>query len=183
MTSQSVARRGRSPPVGDNRTRRSGTPWHRNPSRGDVTVRRWRTSRQAILAHGACPSSAVTPAQASGVTARPLPTPSPHLLSCARRRCFTPVTEASDVSSQGPVGSLWPRQTSPGTYGHRVHSLTPRASLGGSRTKSHRLCPHPSTAGQPSGLPCFLPRGVPGSACLALAGLLLSFSPSLKAHG
>ena len=154
-----------------------------NPSFGDISVHPSVTSQWAILAHGTRPSSAAAPAQPSGVTAASLPTPSPHLFSCARHRCFTPVTEASAGSSQGPVGSLWPRQTSPGTYGQRVHSLTPRASLGGCRTKSHRLSPQPSTAGQPSGLPCFFPRGIPGSAWLALAGLLLSFSPSQKAHG
>ena len=87
------------------------------------------------------------------------------------------------MSSQGPVMLLWLGQTSPGTYGKRVHSLTPRASLGGFRTKSHRLSPHPGTAGQPSGLPCFLPWGVKGSTWLALVGFLLSFSPSQRAQG
>ena len=94
-----------------------------NPSFGDISVHPSVTSQWAILAHGTRPSSAAAPAQPSGVTAASLPTPSPHLFSCARHRCFTPVTEASAGSSQGPVGSLWPRQTSPGTYGQRVHSL------------------------------------------------------------
>ena len=61
------------------------------------------------------------------------------------------------MSSQGPVRSCWPWQMSPGTCGKRLHSITPRASLGGCRTKSHGLAPHSRTAGQPSGLPCPAP--------------------------
>jgi len=81
------------------------------------------------------------------------------------------------VSSQGPVTSLWPWQTSPGTCSKRVHSVTPRASLGGCRTKSHRPSPHSSTAGQPSGLLCFLPWQIKGSTLPSCWG----FSPSCRA--
>jgi len=80
----------------------------------------------------------------------PRPTPSPHLLSCAQHRCLMPDTEVSAMTSQGPIRSLWPGQTSPGTYGKRVCWVTPCASLGGCRTKSRGLCPHPSTAGSPA---------------------------------
>ena len=83
----------------------------------------------------------------------------------------------------GPVRTLWLWQTSPGTYDKKVHSVTPRASLAVCRIKAHRSSADSSTAGQPSGLPCFLPRAVKGSTWLALAALLLSFSPSPKAQG
>ena len=62
------------------------------------------------------------------------------------------------MPSQGPVGSLWLWQTPLGTYSKRVRLGTPHASMGGCRTKCHRPSPHSSSAGQPSGLPCFLPR-------------------------
>lgn len=99
----------------------------------------------------------LAPAYVSSVTTLPLPTPSPHLLSCARLQCFTLVTEALAASPQGPVRSLWLWEASPGTYGKRVHSVAPHAPLRGCKTKSHKLSSQPSPAGQQSGLPSFLP--------------------------
>ena len=104
----------------------------------------------------------------------------PHLLSCARHWCFVPVAEVLAVSSQGPIRFLWLWYPSRGIYGKRVCFITSRASLGGYRTKSHRLSPHPSTAGQPSGLPRFLPRGVTGSTWLALGDLVLATGESKR---
>lgn len=65
------------------------------------------------------PSSTEAPPRVSGVATEPLPTPFPHLLSCAWHRCFTPVTEASAVSYQGPIRLLCSGQASPGPYGKR----------------------------------------------------------------
>ena len=54
---------------------------------------------------------------------------------------------------------------------------------GGLQDKVPRVSPHPSTAGQPSGLPCFLLWGIKGSAWLTLAGLLPSLSPNQRSQG
>jgi len=148
---------------------------------GEIRTRLSRTFQQAIANPDACAGATAMLGRASWVM--PQPTPSPQLLPWARHWCFPPGTEASAMSSQGPVRSLWPGQTSPGTYGKRVRWMTHRASLGGCRTKSCGLSPHPSTAGQPLGLPCFLPWGIKGSTWLTLEGLLPSLSPSQMAQG
>lgn len=96
-----------------------------------------------------------------------------HLLPCAQHCCFTPVTEASAMSSQGPVRSLWLWQMSPGTCSKRVNWITPHTSLSDCRTKSQRLFQQPSTAGQPSGLPCFLLWAIKGSTWLPFGDFLL----------
>ena len=84
---------------------------------------------------------------------------------------------------RSPIRFLWLWYTSRGIYGKRVCFITSRASLGGYRTESHRLSPHFSTAGQPSGLPWFLPRGVKGSTWLSHGDFLPSFSPRQRAQG
>lgn len=81
----------------------------------------------------------------------------------------------------GPHQVVLPWQKSPGTYGKRVCWVTLCASLGGYRTESHRLSPRSSTAAQPSGLLCFLPRWVTGSTCLAVTAFSC-LSPPARGH-
>ena len=92
-TSQSIAWRCHSVCLGNIRIHHSGTPSsiagaRHHPSLGAPSF-------SSVLTH------------VSSVTATPLCTPSPPLLSCARQQCFLPVSKASAVSSLGPSCCLW----------------------------------------------------------------------------
>jgi len=147
----------------------------------DIRTHHSRTFQQATLAHDARPGITAAPAHASGVTTMPQAAPSPHLLPWARHWCFLPGTEASAISSQGPVRSLWPGQTSPGTYGTRVHWVTARASLGGCRTKS-RGSPHsPALLASPRGSPD-LSHGESQAALVLVSCIFSHLSPLARGH-